>query len=75
MPLKTKRSQQAPLQRASEKQGFDSEFVEDPFKKLLDPDYNPVKDEENIGDHEDGDEILMGDYAFSMTAHFTQGRI
>lgn len=40
MPHRSARSEQAKAQRASRKRQFGSAFIEDPFEKLLDPDYH-----------------------------------
>ena len=67
MPRKSHRSQQATAQRTSGKRGFDSGFFENPFAKLLDPDFKPEHTESvpEMTDSEDED----GDHnqAFSLT--------
>ncbi|TFK33869.1 hypothetical protein BDQ12DRAFT_669899 [Crucibulum laeve] len=50
MPKHSRQSRQAKSQRASYKANFDSGWTDDPFKKLLDPDYKPPEnDEEDSG--------------------------
>ena len=65
MPRKNARSEKAKAQRASGKRVFDSAFNEDPFEKLLDPDYEPSDTSE---DEQPGlaDEEFDTHYAFSM---------
>src|ERR1700678_1666458 len=41
------RSEKAKAQRESGKRGFDSAFTDDPFEKLLDPDYEPSEASDN----------------------------
>ena len=52
---KSARSNQAKARRASEKHGFDSTFSDNPFEKLLDPDYEPSEGSDN-----EEPEILTG---------------
>ena len=65
MPRKNARSERAKAQRASRKWVSDSAFIEDPFEKLLDPDYEPsdTSDDEQPGL---ADEEFNTHYAFLM---------
>ena len=65
MPRKNACSKKAKAQKASGKQVFDSAFIEDPFEKLLDPDYEPsdTSDNEQPGL---ADEEFDTHYAFLM---------
>jgi hypothetical protein len=65
MPLRKRRSRNAKAQRASRKRGFDSGLTDDPFEKLLDPDYQQ-SDEDLDTDSDSEHEELDRGFVFCM---------
>jgi hypothetical protein len=65
MPKLSWCSQQAKAQRASGKWGFDSGLTDNPFKHLLDPDYDEPSTNDTDENNDSRNE-LMCKYAFSL---------
>ncbi|KAF4621818.1 hypothetical protein D9613_012166 [Agrocybe pediades] len=66
MGRKGRRSEQAKAQRKSGKRGFDSGILENPFEKLLDPDFEPDPLEDDLEDDPVTGDEMDTNYAFSL---------
>ena len=65
MPIGNRRSKKAKAQRASGKRGFDSGFTDNPFEKLLDPDYQQSDEDSDSEADSEHEEPLQG-FVFCM---------